>query len=122
MKLALAVFEDRISVIFDNSKQLQIVLIEDNLLKNRKEVYFNTLCIVKMIEMLKEESVEIIICGAISEYMQNIIERNGIKVIPWISGSVQNVLDAWMNGTLEKLVMPGCCRLYAKKFVRSNLK
>jgi predicted Fe-Mo cluster-binding NifX family protein len=122
MKLALAVFEDRISVIFDNSKQLQIVLIKDNLLKNRKEVYFNTLCIVKMIEMLKEESVEIIICGAISEYMQNIIERNGIKVIPWISGSVQNVLDAWMNGTLEKLVMPGCCRLYAKKFVRSNLK
>jgi len=118
MKLALAVFENRISVIFDNSRQLLIVSINDDFVVDRKEVSLNTLCTIRMVEQLKEESVGILICGAISDNLQRVIERNEIKVIPWISGPVQNVLDAWFNGTLERLVMPGCSSHNARRYNR----
>lgn len=116
MKLALVIFEDRISVVFDNSSQLLLVSIKDNLVESTKEINFSALCTVEMIEILKGESVRILICGAISEFMQQTIEKNKIKVIPWISGPVEKVLDAWVNGTMEELVMPGCCRSYAKRY------
>lgn len=121
MILALAVFEERISAIFDNSDQLLIVSVKDNLVTSRKNINFSAFCTVEMVEKLKDESIAILICGAISDFMQQIIEKNGIKVIPWISGPVQKVLDGWMNGAMEELVMPGCCRSYAKKYVRSKL-
>lgn len=116
MKLALVVFEDRISVVCDNSSQLLLVSIKDNLVESTKEVNYSALCTVEMIEILKGESVKILICGAISEFMQQIIEKSGMKVIPWISGSREKVLDAWLKGTMEELVMPGCCRSYAQKY------
>lgn len=116
MKLALAVFEERISVIFDNSSQLLLVSIKDHLVTSTRKINFSALCTVEMIEILKDEAVTILICGAISDFMQQTMERNRIEVIPWISGSVQKVLDAWLNGTMEELVMPGCCRSYAKKY------
>jgi len=116
MKLALAVFEERISVIFDNSSQLLLVSIKDDLVTSTRKINYGALCTVEMIEILKDEWVKILICGAISDFMQQTIERNGIKVIPWISGSVQKVLDAWLSGTMEELVMPGCCRSNAKKY------
>ncbi|MGI6685875.1 MAG: NifB/NifX family molybdenum-iron cluster-binding protein [Bacillota bacterium] len=116
MKLALAVFEDRISVIFDNPRQILLALIRDNLVVDRREADFSTMSTVKMIKKLKEESVSILICGAITDNLQQAFERNEIKVIPWISGNVQKVLDAWIDGTLVQLVMPGCCKDYAKKY------
>lgn len=120
MKLALVVFEDRISAVFDNSSQLLLVSIKDNLVESTKEINFSALCIVEMIGILKDESAKILICGAISEFMQQTIEKSSMKVIPWISGSVEKVLDAWMKGTMEELVMPGCCRSYARKYGKSG--
>jgi hypothetical protein len=54
MKLALAVFEDRISVVFDNSRQLLIVSVKDNTVDDMKEVDFSTLCTIKMVKRLKK--------------------------------------------------------------------
>lgn len=116
MKLALAVYEERISVIFDNSSQLLLVSIQDNVVSNSQKINFTALSTGEMIDKLKKESVSILICGAISDFLLYTVENNGIRVIPWISGSVEKVIGAWLAGTLEDLVMPGCCRSYAKKY------
>lgn len=115
MKLALAVYEERISVIFDNSSQLLLVSVQDNSVKSTKKINFTTLSTVEMIEKLKKESISILICGAISDFLLRTVENNRIKVIPWISGPVEKVIGAWLDGTIEDLVMPGCCGSYAKK-------
>jgi predicted Fe-Mo cluster-binding NifX family protein len=56
--------------------------------------------------------VEVLICGAISRYFYSLlINVAGIDVIPWVSGSIEEVLNAYMKGNLyrQKFLMPGCC-------------
>lgn len=115
MILALAIFEERISAIFDNTSQLLLVSIKDNLVTKTRKINFSPLYTAEMVQKLKQEAVAVLICGAISDFMRRAVESNGTEVISWISGSVPKVLDAWLNNTMEELVMPGCCRSFVKK-------
>ncbi|MGI6065682.1 MAG: NifB/NifX family molybdenum-iron cluster-binding protein [Bacillota bacterium] len=109
--LALAVFEERISSIFDNSNQL-ILVSQEGQYSKQSRMNINTACIEGLIEDLKRAEINILICGAISGCLQRIIESHGIQVLPWISGRVDDVLSAYQNGDLINFVMPGCrsCR------------
>jgi predicted Fe-Mo cluster-binding NifX family protein len=54
--------------------------------------------------------VDTLICGAISRAFSKVLEVSGIHVIPWISGDAEEVLEAYMNGTIHhsRYLMPGC--------------
>ncbi|WP_235727671.1 NifB/NifX family molybdenum-iron cluster-binding protein [Maridesulfovibrio frigidus] len=49
-----------------------------------------------------------LICGAICGCTRNTLEQAGIKVIPWVRGTINEVLEAYQLGQLEKFMMPGC--------------
>ena len=59
---------------------------------------------------LRELGVETLICGAISNPAFAAACAEGITVIPWISGDVEEVIDSFMAGTLpsSRFMMPGC--------------
>jgi hypothetical protein len=45
--------------------------------------------------------------------MQALVTAYGIRVIPFVAGDLQEVIRAWLGGTLERdaFAMPGCCAL-----------
>lgn len=61
---------------------------------------------------VQKHAVAALICGAISADAQAALQVRGIRVIPWMRGQVDEVLDAFAQGTLEKerFFMPGCHR------------
>jgi hypothetical protein len=59
---------------------------------------------------LAEMNVAVLICGAISEMPANILEANGIKLIPFITGDAHEVIDAYVKNVpfMPAFLMPGC--------------
>ncbi|HDQ39929.1 MAG TPA: hypothetical protein ENN39_02710 [Desulfonatronum sp.] len=60
------------------------------------------------VDVLRKMRVRLLICGAMSGCVRNILEANGIMVQPWITGSQDVVLAALGKNRLASLLMPGC--------------
>jgi len=58
---------------------------------------------------LKELMVDLLVCGGISCWMEDLIHRTGIRLIPWIAGDIANVLTALREGNISNpcYLMPG---------------
>lgn len=110
MKVALTVWGKRISPVFDSAQMLLISEIENSKVIKRKYTTFNPELSEHLAGLLNQQNVSVLICGAISEAPANIIETCGIKLIPFISGSAEDVLQlyAQSNSIIPSYLMPGC--------------
>jgi predicted Fe-Mo cluster-binding NifX family protein len=110
MKMALTVWENRISPVFDAAQMLLVVEVENNKIINRhyEPIYpeFPT----RLAERLAEMNVVVLICGAISEMPANILEANGIRLVPFIAGDAGEIIDAYVKDVpfISTFLMPGC--------------
>ncbi|MGC9329716.1 MAG: NifB/NifX family molybdenum-iron cluster-binding protein, partial [Candidatus Hinthialibacter sp.] len=60
---------------------------------------------------LQKLKIEILICGAISRPLEELIHAKNIKVISYLCGDVEEVLQAFLKNQLpqDQFLMPGCC-------------
>lgn len=120
MKMALTVWGNRISPMFDAAHMLLVVEIENTQIISRRYESFYPEFPSRLADMLEEMDVAILICGAISEMPANILEANGIKLIPFIMGDAHEVIDAYVKDVpfMPAFLMPGCshkCHRHAGK-------
>lgn len=108
-KIALAVWDNIISPVFDSTRMVLIAEIQDGkVAASRHEALGPELPYARAMK-LSEWGIQVLICGGISIGFARTIEVYGIEVIPFISGEAQQVLEAYLNGTLATNVfcMPG---------------
>lgn len=112
MKIAVPIWNGRVSPVFDTAQKFVVIEME-----NGKEVSRENLIIPEMhcyakARRLRELAVEVVICGAISNHAIGVVCANGIKVIPWISGDVEDVVESFKKGSIpnSRFAMPGCRR------------
>lgn len=112
MKIALTVWGSRISPMFDAAQMLLVVEIEDTEIISRHHEPFYPELPSRLAVRLTEMDVSVLICGAISEIPANILESNGIKLIPFIAGDAHEVIDAYVKNVpfIPTFLMPGCNR------------
>ncbi|OGP62324.1 MAG: hypothetical protein A2V65_05255, partial [Deltaproteobacteria bacterium RBG_13_49_15] len=116
MRIALTVWEDRISPVFDVATMILLAEIQNGGVLNKRFMPFNPGVSWQLAEMLKEMGVSVLICGAISKVPANIISVSGIELIPFISGETERILEAYAKGSrlIPAFSMPGigkpCCR------------
>lgn len=110
MKLALTVCENRISPLFDCARMLLIVDIVDRTSTGRHFEVLHYESPFSRAARLSDLGVKVLICGAVSDQFANIIETYGIRIVPFVAGAVDDVLDAYLAGILSdsKFRMPGC--------------
>jgi len=110
MKMALTVWGNRISPVFDAAHMLLVVEIENTEIINKRYEPFYPELPTRLAVRLAEMNVVVLICGAISEMPANIIETNGIKLIPFITGDAHEVIDAYVKDVpfMPTFLMPGC--------------
>ncbi len=125
MKAALTIWEKRISPVFDSAQMLLVAEIKNKEVINKQHEKFNPEMPSRLTNMLIGLNVDVLICGAISEIPANAIEACGIKLIPFIAGNVNEVLDTYAKGLqLEPAyLMPGCgknCQRQEKGHNRRN--
>jgi predicted Fe-Mo cluster-binding NifX family protein len=111
MKAALTVWQGRVSPVFDVSREVLVLTIEDGAVGPRSTESIDTPTAAKKIDRLVEMGVETLICGAISEPLHHELTVRGVKVIGFVAGEIAEVVEGFLAGTLPTplLSMPGCC-------------
>ncbi|MFA6009097.1 MAG: NifB/NifX family molybdenum-iron cluster-binding protein [Desulfobacteraceae bacterium] len=108
--VALTVWENRISPVFDVAHDLMIVRIDNGKVADKRYVSFDPDRLSTLIATLEDQKVECLICGAISEMPARMIVDSGIHLIPFISGNLNQVLGYFAKGEpiVPFFLMPGC--------------
>jgi predicted Fe-Mo cluster-binding NifX family protein len=111
MKVALATWNGRISPVFDVARQVLVLDVEDGRVIARHEETLPGTDPQAQAARLTALGPAQLICGAISKPMACLLSAANIRVISFAAGDIEQVLGAWMVGTLPSpaLSMPGCC-------------
>jgi predicted Fe-Mo cluster-binding NifX family protein len=111
MRVAIAVWNDRISPVFDTSSRLVLVDVEQGTEQSRRIVEVGADSFpTQRARWLMELEVNVLICGAISRVLAELVSASGVVVIPWVSGPAEEVLRAYLRKRLSdsRWRMPGC--------------
>jgi len=111
MKVAVTTWEGRISPVFDACREVRILSIAAGSIASEALVAFDEGKSEAKVERLTSLGVEVVVCGAISEPLQSSLLDRGIDVIGFVAGNADEVVKAYLSGTLPNhgLAMPGCC-------------
>ena len=111
MNIAITVWNNRISPVFDSAQELLVAKTEgteivDAVIRASKTTFFN-----QFIDLLKELDVRVLICGALCEGPASMLENNGVEVISFMTGEAKYVLEGYLQGEdMTGFLMPGCGR------------
>ena len=110
MNLALAAYENRIASLFESLDRFIIIDSQSNNLQNSISIPVTDKSPMHLSHLLKTNKVELLICGAISGCIQQMLEAHNVQVIPWITGNLESVIHAYKMGEifLPQFTMPGC--------------
>jgi predicted Fe-Mo cluster-binding NifX family protein len=126
MKVAIPVFGHRVSPRFDFAPGLILFTLENGKVIGREELSLLPWGPWQRVERLKELQVQTLICGGIDGDSENMLLQERIQVIPWIAGEVQEALDAFLKGNLQRgaTIYPRCGRRgqrWARRFYRRRV-
>jgi len=109
MRVAVPVWQSRVSPVFDTARRLLIVDVENGREVHREEAPILGLSLADRVNRLVEFDVDVLLCGAISRPLAGMIAASGIRVIPWLRGDVNQVLRVFLNGEPidSRFLMPG---------------
>ena len=112
MNIAIPVWEGKVSPVFDTASRVMVLNLENQKETSRFEAYIDEHDLTRRCLRIRRLGVDILICGAVSRTFYGILTAAGIHVIPWVSGYAEDVLAAYLNGTLfdSRFLMPGCRR------------
>lgn len=110
MKVALTVWNNRISPVFDVAGHVLLLEAEYQEILHQQIFDLPVGPVVNKLTFLSEQKIDLLICGAISRSLQFAVEDCGIKVYPFCSGEVSELIEAWREDQLEQacFAMPGC--------------
>ena len=52
------------------------------------------------IRLLRDQNVAVIVCGGVRDVFEQMVRANGIEVISWASGAVDDLLGLYLRGQL----------------------
>ncbi|GBC59854.1 hypothetical protein DENIS_0795 [Desulfonema ishimotonii] len=112
MKIALPVWGERISPVLDTAATLLIITSDNGKPEVRSEIKPDTdtdgIC--RRWAFVRDSDIDVLICGAVSRSLSQMLRAAGIEVISGIAGLTEEVLSAYHRGDLMQpgYLMPGC--------------
>ena len=105
MKIAIPVFGTRVSPNFDHAQTALLIGIDKGSVATMNELSLGPVEPQMRATQIKNLGVDVVICGGVSNFLQNLLQEQNIRVIPWITGEAQKALDLFMRGSLESGTM-----------------
>jgi predicted Fe-Mo cluster-binding NifX family protein len=106
VKVAIPLFNSRVSPRFDFAAKLLVVTITEGKITDRQEFSLNNHNAIKRISLLCKLRVQVMLCGGISCFAERFIKGHGIEVVPLVQGEVEEVLALFINGNLSSAIIP----------------
>ena len=117
MRIAVSIWEDKVSPVLDTASKLLIIESENRQQTSRFEVYLLEQDISHRCAFIRGLDLDVLICGAVSRHLSGMLTSSGINVISGISGRSNDVIEAYLRGSLlsSKFFMPGRKRISDKR-------
>ncbi|MBW1932297.1 MAG: hypothetical protein JRI56_04605 [Deltaproteobacteria bacterium] len=109
MKIAISVWNGFVSNVLDFADQLLVVDVEGQEEVGRSEFQLGQQAIQQWARLLAKLNVDVLICGGISESLASMLAASRIEIIPFVTGQVDEVLDAYFSNQLAEpqFLQPG---------------
>lgn len=109
MRLGVAIWGSEVSPVFDFSHRILVVQCDAHCKQVRYRYDIPDESMAARAERLRELGVNVLVCGAISNPLADMVRGLGITLIPWKCGLVEEVLLAYFTGTLRdsRFTLPG---------------
>ena len=124
MRIAIPTWCGRVSPVFDVAKHLVLVDVEAGAQVNRDEARIEDSRPWGRVRRLSELEVNTLICGAISRPLERMLASVDIRVIAHACGAVEEVLGAFLAGSLmteDAFLMPGAsARCRRRRRIRAS--
>jgi predicted Fe-Mo cluster-binding NifX family protein len=103
--------QGRVSPVFDVAARLLVIRVKGGAEQERRENVLFEKQPNGIVRSLVELGVDVLICGAISQELELLLKKAGVRVVADICGEIDAVMAAYGAGGLEKpeFLMPGCC-------------
>ena len=109
MKVAMTVWGNRVSPVFDSAQTILLADIEEMKIVSSSREFIPVTAPTTMASTLVELNIDTLICGAISRQPAAIIEEAGITLKPFITGNAEQILKEFAEQKpMGKYIMPGC--------------
>jgi predicted Fe-Mo cluster-binding NifX family protein len=110
MKIALPIWNYRVSPVFDVARHVLVVEAGPRQLRLQRRQSLPMTDPVARAQTLVNWDVEVLICGAISQALERLLKSGGVSVISGVRGEVTAVVEAYLGGRLDdaEFAMPGC--------------
>lgn len=108
-RVAIPVFESRVSPVLDSCRRMVVVDIEDGCEIRRQEISFQKMSIHERIEVFTRWGIRKIICAGISDVMCKFLAGKNIALVSGIAGEFEKIINAYICDHLDDacFVMPG---------------
>jgi predicted Fe-Mo cluster-binding NifX family protein len=112
MRIAISIWEDKISPVLDTAAKLLIIDIDTQKEISRFEASMLERDMSQRYSFIRGLDLDVLICGAVSRQFSGMLKASGIKIISGISGPAEDVLKAYLQGNLlhSGFFMPGSHR------------
>jgi predicted Fe-Mo cluster-binding NifX family protein len=109
MRVAFAAWNDRIAPLFDVARRLHVVDTKGSRIVRQSEEPLLEPTPAARAACLARLGIDVLVCGAISRPQEALIQAYGVRVVAFVSGGMQEVVEAWRARTLgrESFAMPG---------------
>jgi predicted Fe-Mo cluster-binding NifX family protein len=109
MRIAIPVWQEKVSPVLDTALTLRVVDRKGKVCTSCFDTRLDEHEIYKRCVRIDRMNIDVVICGAVSRAMLEMLKASGIQIIYGISGPYEEVLDAYFEGSLfcPKFMMPG---------------
>lgn len=106
MRIAIPVWNDRVSPVFDVAKAIRVVDLSDGAAVSSTD---HTIENERRAEAVVKLGIDVLICAAISIPLEATLWISGVEVIPDTCGVVEEIIEAFSQGdrTLQRFCSPG---------------
>lgn len=118
MKIAVSEYQGRIAPVFDTCRRVIIFMHTPEGDSEIASEDWSTVGRHSRPDRLVKLTVHTVLCGGISCWMNEQITLRGMTVIPWLSGTISEILQAYRHGNIfaPQYAMPGWAGCRARSF------
>lgn len=109
MKIAITIWGNRISPVFDSADTLMIAEIKNSQIVSRIFEAFDPKASTQINSFFNHHKIDAFICGAITNIQSRQIEESGVQLISFITGNADKVLVSYIKKPqrISDFLMPG---------------
>jgi predicted Fe-Mo cluster-binding NifX family protein len=118
MTIAIPLFGSRVSPRFDHAPNMLLITADGEKITGRERCSMGAQNSLARVNWLCQRGVDVVICGGISRFSLRSLTRRGLRVFPWVTGDIEEVIQLLLSGQLRSglVIGPGGrCRRWRRR-------